>query len=158
MILPWLIDENQQFKRKEKELLKTQNEQFVNDLTRQFKLIPALKKQALELLNYATDFDNGETLCFSEGESLEQKMKAFLNGQPTVIDNREICTYEFAKKIGIVTGTVSYNEQYPKGIPPEKIKLDKKIRAYMQQHNTDYQTAFKIITKKLEKESENEFI
>ncbi|MDP8079932.1 hypothetical protein [Phocoenobacter skyensis] len=102
-----------------------------------------MKEQAVELLNYATAFDNGEELCFSEGESLSQKIQALLSEQPQVIMFSEFATKERVADIE-QTNIVQYSED----TPPEMIELDQQIRTYMQQNNTDYTTAFEIITKK----------
>lgn len=138
-----LIEENRQFKQKEKEQLKINNERFIDSLINKGTLIPRLKNQAVELLNYATDFDNGEELCFSEGESLSQKIQALLNEQPQVI-----CFEEVATKENAIGGEIVDIVKYSEDTPPEMIELDQQIRTYMQQNNTDYTTAFEIITKK----------
>ncbi len=138
-----LIAENQQFKQKEKEQLKVKNEQFIDGLICKGSLIPKLKDQAVELLNYATAFDNGEALCFSEDESLLQKIKALLSEQPQVIMFSEFATKERVAGVEEVD-IVHYSED----TPPEMVDLDQQIRTYMKQHNTDYTTAFEIITKK----------
>lgn len=137
-----LIKENQQFKQKEKERLKVKNKQFIEDLICRGVLIPRLRDQAVELLNYATALDNGEELCFSEGESLSQKIQALLSEQPQVIAFSKFATKErVAKEQSNLT-------QYSEDTPPEMIELDQQIRTYMKQNNIDYTTAFEVITKK----------
>lgn len=78
-----LKKENEDFKNvaksnSEKEYLfsKRENEYFIDELLSSNKLRPGAKDAALEILNYATEYDLG-ILQFSEGESLQQKVKDY---------------------------------------------------------------------------------
>ncbi|MBE2893459.1 hypothetical protein [Spirabiliibacterium falconis] len=136
--------ENEQLKAQLNQSKNDGNANFIDDLIAQGKLIPKHRARSLELLNYANNFDNGETLTFSEGENLTQKIKDFFQELPQVICFEEIATTERAATINDSASRVTYADD----TPPEMIALDQEIRAYMGHHNTDYLTAFNIITKK----------
>jgi hypothetical protein len=131
--------ENERLKQQIKQENKLKNEEFASELVKRGTLTPANKEQAVELLNYADDYDNGEVLNFNEGETLLTKLKNFLNNQKTLIHlNRELSADDgFESESGI--------QQYAENTPKQTVELDKKIRAYMQQHGVDYQTAFNAV-------------
>lgn len=133
--------ENDRLRQQINEANQAKNAEFVEDLIEQGNLAPVVKAQAVELLNFASQSDNGETLDFNEGESLLQKMQAFLKAQPKIVEFAEIATKDKASETGEFD-SVSYAEN----TPPELIELDQKIRAYAQQHGVDYRTAFSTIT------------
>lgn len=128
-----LKSENQRLKQQLNQDEKAKNEQFANELVNKGVLMPANKLQAIELLNYAGDYDNGEALNFSEGETLLNKVKQFLEGQPRIYLHRELSADD-----GMEEQTTQYAENTPKNV----IALDKKIRAYMHEKGVDYKTAF----------------
>lgn len=133
----------QQIKQEEQRGTKAKNAEFALALINQGRLAPVARESAVELLNYATAYDNGETLDFAENETLLQKVQAFLQAQPTIIEFTEFATKEKAAPL-------NHNEhfiEYADKTPPELIELDQKIRAYASQQGIDYKTAFSIITK-----------
>lgn len=128
-----LKSENQRLKQQLNQDEKAKNEQFANELVNKGVLMPANKPQAVELLNYACDYDNGEALNFSEGETLLNKVKQFLNSQPRIYLHRELSADD-----GMAEQTTQYAENTPKDV----IALDKKIRVHMYEKGVDYKTAF----------------
>ncbi|WP_052115929.1 hypothetical protein [Gallibacterium anatis] len=119
------------------------NEAFLDELVSQGKLAPRVKEQALKLLNYAESYDNGETLDFSEGESLSHIVKDYLSQQPQIIAFSEIATKENAPE------ALDYKLiNYAKNTPQEIIELDIQIREYAARNKISYSEAFNIITNK----------
>ncbi|WP_052121794.1 hypothetical protein [Gallibacterium genomosp. 2] len=119
------------------------NEAFLDELVSQGKLAPRVKEQALKLLNYAESYDNGETLDFSDGESLSHIVKDYLSQQPQIIAFSEIATKENAPE------ALDYKLiNYAKNTPQEIIELDIQIREYAARNKISYSEAFNIITNK----------
>lgn len=129
-----LKSENQRLKQQLNQDGKANNEQFANELVNKGVLMPANKSQAVELLNYAYDYDNGEVLNFNEGETLLNKLKQFLNNQP--------CRIHLHRELSADDDITEPTAQYAENIPKDVIALDKKIRAYMHEKGVDYKTAF----------------
>ncbi|MGC6393755.1 hypothetical protein ACMXZF_07190 [Pasteurella multocida] len=130
-----LQTENERLKQQLKQDEKAKNEEYANELVKKGILMPANKSQAVELLNYACDYDNDDVLNFNEGENLLEKLKAFLNSQPTRIHlNRELSADDGMGLTDI--------PQYAENTPKDVIALDKRIREYMHANNVDYKTAF----------------
>ncbi|HHT7856862.1 hypothetical protein [Pasteurella multocida] len=119
------------------------NLEFAESLIDEGRLAPVVKDKAVELLNYASGYDNGEKLEFSENESLSQKVKAFLKAQPALVVFHEIATKERA-----ATQDFSEMVQYSEDTPQEMIQLDQEIRIYAKVNKLSYLQAFNIITKK----------
>ncbi|HDR1227684.1 TPA: hypothetical protein QB248_001846 [Pasteurella multocida] len=119
------------------------NLEFAESLIDEGRLAPVVKDKAVELLNYASGYDNGEKLEFSENESLSQKVKAFLKAQPALVVFHEIATKERA-----ATQDFSEMVQYSEDTPQEMIQLDQEIRTYAKVNKLSYLQAFNIITKK----------
>ncbi|HHT7891121.1 hypothetical protein [Pasteurella multocida] len=119
------------------------NLEFAESLIDEGRLAPVVKDKAVELLNYASGYDNGEKLEFSENESLSQKVKAFLKAQPALVVFHEIATKERA-----ATQDFAEMVQYSEDTPQEMIQLDQEIRTYAKVNKLSYLQAFNIITKK----------
>ncbi|WP_315568775.1 peptidase [Haemophilus parahaemolyticus] len=139
-----LKDENAKAKAEKAEAelnqAKADNADFAESLVKAGKLAPIAKQQAVDLLNYASTTAQGGVVEFGEGESLHSKLKAFLDAQPQVVNFGEVATKD--KVAAPQDGTVEYAE----GTSPEAIDMDKKVRAYMKQHNVGYAAAFDAIT------------
>lgn len=138
-----LKDENAKAKAEKAEAelnqAKAENADFAEGLVTAGKLAPIAKQQAVDLLNYASTTAQGGVVEFSEGESLHSKLKAFLDAQPQIVDFAEIATKEKA------TTAQKDTVEYAEGTDPASVEADKKIRAYAQEHNVSYQTAFNAI-------------
>ena len=136
--------ENQQLKAEKAEAAlnqaKADNADFAEGLVKAGKLAPVAKQQAIDLLNLGSTTAAGGVVEFGEGESLHGKIKAFLEAQPAIVEFNEVATKENATTAE--DGTVEYAE----GTSAESIDMDKKVRAYMKEHNVDYTTAFNAIT------------
>lgn len=136
--------ENQQLKAEKAEALlnqaKADNADFAEGLVKAGKLAPVAKQQAIDLLNYGSTTAAGSVVEFGEGESLHGKIKAFLEAQPQIVEFGEVATKD--KAAGAEDGTV----QYAEGTSADAIDMDKKVRAYMKDHNVDYTAAFNAIT------------
>ena len=136
--------ENQQLKAEKAEALlnqaKTDNADFAEGLVKAGKLAPVAKQQAIDLLNYGSTTAAGGVVEFGEGENLHGKIKAFLEAQPQIVEFGEVATKD--KAAGAEDGTV----QYAEGTSADAIDMDKKVRAYMKEHNVDYTAAFNAIT------------
>lgn len=125
-------------------LSKKENELFIDKMLANNSLRPGARNTALELLNYAVDYDHG-ILQFSEGESLHQKVKAFLESQPSfelVFQTEKLGGIAYLNKIkkerrgyGILDGETETPEE-----------LDNRIQQYMRMHKVSYQEAFQQIT------------
>lgn len=133
--------ENDRLKRQLNEAEFAKNAEFAAELVTQGRLAPIVKAQALELLDYATRYDSGETLDFAENESLSQKVQAFLQNQPQIMHFGEYATKERAYEPQGRNDPIQYAED----TPPELIELDQQIRGYMRQHHVSYTQAFNTI-------------
>ena len=136
--------ENQQLKAEKAEAAlnqaKADNADFAEGLVKAGKLAPVAKQQAIDLLNYGSTTAAGGVVEFGEGENLHGKIKAFLEAQPQIVEFGEVATKD--KAAGAEDGTV----QYAEGTSADAIDMDKKVRAYMTEHNVDYTAAFNAIT------------
>ena len=136
--------ENQQLKAEKAEAAlnqaKADNADFAEGLVKAGKLAPVAKQQAIDLLNLGSTTAAGGVVEFGEGESLHGKIKAFLEAQPAIVEFNEVATKENATTAE--DGTVEYAE----GTSAESIDMDKKVRAYMKEHNVGYTAAFNAIT------------
>ncbi len=136
--------ENQQLKAEKAEAAlnqaKAENADFAEGLVKAGKLAPVAKQQAIDLLNYGSTTAAGGVVEFGEGENLHGKIKAFLEAQPQIVEFSEVATKD--KAAGAEDGTV----QYAEGTSADAIDMDKKVRAYMKEHNVDYTAAFNAIT------------
>ena len=136
--------ENQQLKAEKAEAAlnqaKADNADFAEGLVKAGKLAPVAKQQAIDLLNYGSTTAAGGVIEFGEGENLHSKIKAFLEAQPQIVEFGEVATKENATTAE--DGTV----QYAEGTSADAINMDKKVRAYMKEHNVDYTAAFNAIT------------
>ncbi|WGE32279.1 peptidase [Actinobacillus genomosp. 2] len=113
---------------------------FAESLIRKGKLAPVAKENAVELLNFAERYDQGDFIEFGENESLLQKMQDFFNAQPQIIYFGEIATKERASE--------KQNEnfvKYAENTPPEMIELDQEIRTYASVHKLSYSEAFDVV-------------
>lgn len=119
---------------------KADNVDFAEGLVKAGKLAPVAKQQAIDLLNYGSTTAAGGVVEFGEGENLHGKIKAFLEAQPQIVEFGEVATKD--KAAGAEGGTV----QYAEGTSADAIDMDKKVRAYMKEHNVDYTAAFNAIT------------
>lgn len=136
--------ENEQLKAEKAEAelnkAKADNADFAEGLVKAGKLAPVAKQQAIDLLNYGSTTAAGGVVEFGEGESLHGKIKAFLEAQPQIVEFNEVATKD--KAAGAQDGTVEYAE----GTSAESIDMDKRVRAYMKEHNVGYTAAFNAIT------------
>ena len=136
--------ENQQLKAEKAEALlnqaKADNADFAEGFVKSGKLAPVAEQHAIDLLNYGSTTAAGSVVEFGEGESLHGKIKAFLEAQPQIVEFGEVATKD--KAAGAEDGTV----QYAEGTSADAIDMDKKVRAYMKEHNVDYTAAFNAIT------------
>lgn len=115
---------------------KAENASFAEALISEGKLAPKNKDKVVSMLNAMTVQAKGGVVEFEEGESLVQQFKAYLKEQPKVIEFSEVATKDKAAQPA--DETVDYAE----GTSPASIDADKRIRAYMGEHNVDYTTAF----------------
>ena len=133
--------ENQKLKAEKAEAALNQAKaDFAEGLVKAGKLAPVAKQQAIDLLNYGSTTAAGGVVEFGEGENLHSKIKAFLEAQPQIVEFGEVATKD--KAAGAEDGTV----QYAEGTSADAIDMDKKVRAYMKEHNVDYTAAFNAIT------------
>lgn len=123
---------------------------FTENLIRQGRLAPKVRNEVETILYYAERIDKGDTLDFSERESLLQKMQNFLSSQPQIIIFSEIATKENA-----VSKQTENFVQYAENTPQELIEFDQKIRTYAKVNNITYTEAFNIINK--QEGNKNEF-
>lgn len=114
---------------------------FTENLIKQGRLAPKVRNEVEAILHYAERIDKGETLDFSEGESLLKKMQDFLLAQPQFISFSEVATKERA------TEKQAEDIEYAENTPLEMIELDQKIRTYAKVNKISYTEAFDIICK-----------
>ena len=135
--------ENEQLKAEKAEAelnkAKADNADFAEGLVKAGKLAPVAKQQAIDLLNYGSTTAAGGVVEFGEGENLHGKIKAFLDAQPQIVEFGEVATKD--KAAGAEDGTV----QYAEGTSADAIDMDKKVRAYMKEHNVGYVAAFNAV-------------
>lgn len=94
------------------------------------------KEKAIELLNCAAVQSAGGVVEFGEGENILTAIKAFLDAQPQIIQFGEVATKDNA------TTAEDNTVEYAEGTSAEAIDMDKRVRAYMKEHNVSYVTAF----------------
>lgn len=124
---------------KEAELRHNTNLAFAEGLTREAKLAPKHRDVVVAVLDHlTTPAGDGETLSFGEGNDkkpMAEALKSFLSDQPEIVALRDTATKERAAGGG--DDEVSYAE----GTDPERIALDKRIRAYASEHKVTYAVA-----------------
>ncbi|MBN9528225.1 MAG: peptidase [Alphaproteobacteria bacterium] len=112
---------------------------FAEGLTREAKLAPKHRDVVVAVLDHlATPAGDGETLSFGEGNDkkpMAEALKSFLSDQPEIVALRDTATKDRAA--GGADDEVSYAE----GTDPERIALDKRIRAYASEHKVTYAVA-----------------
>lgn len=118
---------------------KVENADFAESLVSVGKLAPVSKEKAIELLNCAAVQSAGGVVEFGEGENILTAIKAFLEAQPQIIQFGEVATKDNA------TTTEDNTVEYAEGTSAEAIDMDKRVRAYMKEHNVSYVTAFNAI-------------
>lgn len=118
---------------------KAENADFAESLVSVGKLAPVSKEKAIELLNCAAVQSAGGVVEFGEGENILTAIKAFLEAQPQIIQFGEVATKDHA------TTTEDNTVEYAEGTSAEAIDMDKRVRAYMKEHNVSYVTAFNAI-------------
>ena len=111
------------------------NTNYVEELLKKGVLLPRQRDFAIELLDIASNYDNGEFVAFSEGECLTDKIKDFLAKQQPV-------------NLAMQTESIDLN-LYKKptvwrqgGEPFTPHQLDERIKNYMRTYNVNYRTAF----------------
>ncbi len=115
---------------------KADNASFAESLIACGKLAPIAKEQALALLNGALAMQSGHAE-FGEAVDLLVLSKEFLQAQPSVAVFGEVAKAQ--------TAPVGEFVQYAETDDPDRIELDKKVRAYIKQHSVDYATAIKAV-------------
>uniref|UniRef100_UPI00403DA0BC peptidase n=1 Tax=Pasteurella multocida TaxID=747 RepID=UPI00403DA0BC len=115
---------------------KADNADFAESLVSAGKLAPVAKEKAIELLNCAAVQSAGGVVEFGEGENILTAIKAFLDVQPQIIQFGEVATKDNA------TTAEDNTVEYAEGTSAEAIDMDKRVRAYMKEHNVSYVTAF----------------
>ncbi|HDR1500306.1 TPA: peptidase [Pasteurella multocida] len=118
---------------------KADNADFAESLVSAGKLAPVAKEKAIELLNCAAVQSAGGVVEFGEGENILTAIKAFLDAQPQIIQFGEVATKDNA------TTAEDNTVEYAEGTSAEAIDMDKRVRAYMKEHNVSYVTAFNAI-------------
>lgn len=112
--------------------------------------VPEADKAGIVAIADAINPAAGEPVMFSEGEgsgasttTLFAKFKQFLEGLAPRVEFGEAATRNRAAGADSGAPEVAYAE----GADPERVALDKKIRAYMAQHNVGYAQAFRAVAK-----------
>ena len=118
---------------------KAENADFAESLVNAGKLAPVAKEKAIELLNCAAVQSAGGVVEFGEGENILTAIKAFLDAQPQIIQFGEVVTKDNA------TTAEDNTVEYAEGTSADAIDMDKRVRAYMKEHNVSYVTAFNAI-------------
>ncbi len=132
-------------RRKEREVSRQEHLTFAEGLVKEGRLLPALKEQAVAMLDFADGLDAGQVVEFGEGEgkqslALGESIKSFLSGLPRFVEFGEVVkpeakgeTIEFAAAPGY---TVDANS----------LEIHNKAMAYQGRHpNTDYMTAVRAV-------------
>ena len=105
--------------------------------------VPETDKGAIVAMADALHPAGSEPVMFGEGDgatTLYEQFTGFLNRLAPRVAFGEQATHDRAAD---KTDAVAYAE----GSDPEAVELDKKIRAYMAQHNVDYRAAFTALVK-----------
>lgn len=112
---------------------------FAEQLATDAKLAPKYRDVVVAVLDHlATPTGNGDTLSFGEGDDAKPMAEAFrgyLSDQPEIVALRKTATKDRA-----ATGPddeVSYAE----GTDPDRIELDRRIRAYARENKLGYAEA-----------------
>jgi hypothetical protein len=117
------------------------NADFTEGLIAKGILAPKHKDTVVALLDVAAAPDaGGQVVSFGDGDnkqSLLIAIQGFLDEMPKVIEFGDVATHDRAAGTDGDGDTVSYAEN----ADPERIALDKQIRAHAKQHGVDYATA-----------------
>lgn len=114
---------------------KAGNAEFCEGLVKEGKLAPVVKAQMVQALDAISDMKAGREPEFNEGEDVLSVFKSALNAAPKIIEFSEVATAEKAQ------GEQPDEVEYAETDDPTRIELDRRIRAYMKDHNVDYVTA-----------------
>lgn len=123
--------------------LHTENLSFAEGLVKEGKLLPALKEQAVAMLDFAAGLEAGQIVEFGEGDGkkslpLAESFKTFLSGQPKIVDFGETAGIEQEK------GTVNFSTPPGYTVDAAGLELHTKALSYQQKNpGADYMTAVK---------------
>lgn len=114
---------------------KAGNAEFCEGLVKEGKLAPVVKAQMVQALDAISDMKAGREPEFNEGEDVLSVFKSALNAAPKIIEFSEVATAEKAQAEQVD------EVEYAETDDPARIELDRRVQAYMKQHNVDYGTA-----------------
>lgn len=116
---------------------KAGNAEFAEGLVKQGKLAPVVKDALVRALDNLADLKAGKDPEFGEGEEQDvlSQFKTALAQSPKIIEFGEVATSDKTKD------TPPDEVEYAETDDPTRIELDRRIRAYMKDHNVDYVTA-----------------
>ncbi|MBH2010284.1 MAG: hypothetical protein I8H71_11335 [Xanthomonadaceae bacterium] len=112
------------------------NVAFCEGLASQARMLPASQAVAVAMLDHLAG--QAAAVEFGEGDaktSLLEGFKGYLSSQPAQVTFGESATNGRAALAG------APDVEYAEGSDPERVATDKKIRAHMAAHKTDYKTA-----------------
>lgn len=123
----------------ELEAEKAGNAEFCEGLVKQGKLAPVAKAAFVQALNNLSELKAGREPEFNEGEDVVSQLKAAMSQSPQIIQFGEYATAEKAKEPE--ADEVEYSEHDD----PARVELDRRVRAYMKEHNVNYATALSAV-------------
>lgn len=118
---------------------KAGNAEFCEGLVKEGKLAPVVKAQMVQALDAISDMKAGREPEFNEGEDVLSVFKSALSASPKIIEFSEVATADKAQ------GEQPDEVEYAETDDPARIELDRRVRAYMKEHNVDYVTALGVV-------------
>ena len=114
---------------------KAANAEFCEGLVKEGKLAPVVKEKMVQALDALADIKASREPEFNEGEDVLSQFKTALSASPKILAFSEVATANKAQ------GEQVDEVQYAETDDPARIELDRRVQAYMKQHNVDYGTA-----------------
>ena len=118
---------------------------FADGLVREGKLLPALKEQAVAMLDFSAALESDNVVEFGEGggkkcQPLAESFREFLSSQPRIVDFGE-----HAKSVDKDTNVVNFSAPPGFSVDPAGLELHHKAQAYQQKNpGVDYIAAVKV--------------
>lgn len=106
---------------------------FAEGLISEGRLLPALKEQAVAILDFSAGLDAGQVVEFGEGElrqslPLGEAIKTFLSGQPKIVEFGEVVKREAE------AGSADFAAAPGYAVDSDALELHNKALAYQAQH------------------------
>ena len=133
-------------RQKEVLVIHQENLAFAEALVRDGKLLPALKDQAVALLNFTANLEPGQVIEFGEGDGKkivppDEMLKGYLSNQPKIVEFGEVATAEDETAVVNFAAAPGYT------VEAEALQLHQKALAYQASNpGTEYMAAVRAVS------------